>query len=159
VFQLGAQNQETEVVFIGIGTEAPQVQLHVVGDFRVTGTKQFVQPHPTDPTKEIIYVALEGSEAGTYFRGTDRLVNGKSVIELPEHFGLVTSGDGLTVQLTPRGEWLQLYVARSDPRQLVVQEAQGRSGYFDYFVQGVRKGYERHEIVRTRQKNAEPACV
>jgi hypothetical protein len=81
------------------------------------------------------------------------------VIELPEHFGLVTSGDGLTVQLTPRGEWLQLYVARSDPRQLVVQEAQGRSGYFDYFVQGVRKGYERHEIVRTRQKNAEPACV
>lgn len=159
VFQLGAQNQETEVVFIGIGTEAPQVQLHVVGDFRVTGTKQFVQPHPTDPTKEIIYVALEGSEAGTYFRGTDRLVNGKSVIELPKHFGLVTSGDGLTVQLTPRGEWLQLYVARSDPRQLVVQEAQGRSGYFDYFVQGVRKGYERHEIVRTRQKNAEPACA
>ena len=115
-----------------------------------TKPKHFVQDHPTDPTKEIVYTSLEGSEAGTYMRGTWKLENGKAVIELPEHFSMVTSEDGLTVQLTPRGEWLQLYVVRLNTKQIVVQEAQGKSGQFDYFIQGVRKGYEHYEVVREK---------
>ena len=39
------------------------------GNQTITGTKSFVEPHPTDPTKVIRYVSLEGPEAGTYFRG------------------------------------------------------------------------------------------
>ncbi|KAA0252436.1 MAG: hypothetical protein EDX89_18435, partial [Acidobacteria bacterium] len=31
-----------------------------------SGTKSFLEPHPTDPGKMIAYVALEGPEAGTY---------------------------------------------------------------------------------------------
>jgi hypothetical protein len=34
-----------------------------------TGTKSFVEPHPTDATKLIKYVSIEGPEAGVYFRG------------------------------------------------------------------------------------------
>jgi hypothetical protein len=113
--------------------------------------KGFVQAHPTDPTKEIVYISLEGGEAGTYMRGTWKLDNGKAVIELPEHFGLVTSEDGLTIQLTPRGEWLQLYVVQLNTRQIVVQEAQGKSGQFDYLIQGVRKGYEHHEVIQEQK--------
>ncbi len=56
--------------------------------------------------------------------------------------------DGLTVQLTPRGEWLELYVVRVDPSELVVREAGGKSGSFDYLVQGVRQGYEHHATMR-----------
>jgi hypothetical protein len=139
------------------------MQLDKVGNLQVTGnitatgnitshgTKPFVQDHPTDPTKEIIYISLEGGEAGTYMRGTWKLDNGKAVIELPEHFSMVTSEDGLTVQLTPRGEWLQLYVVQVDTKQIVVQEAQGKSGQFDYHIQGVRKGYEHHEVIQEKK--------
>ncbi|HET9920047.1 MAG TPA: hypothetical protein VFQ30_09430, partial [Ktedonobacteraceae bacterium] len=123
----------------------------IPGTLSVNGAKHFVQEHPTDPTQEIVYTSLEGGEAGTYTRGTWKLEDGKAVIELPEHFSMVTSEDGLTVQLTPRGEWLQLYVAQLTTGQLIVQEAQGKSGQFDYLIQGVRKGYEHHEVIREKR--------
>jgi len=123
----------------------------IVRNLEATGTKNFVQPHPTDPTKEIVYVSLEGPEAGTYIRGTAELVDGEAVIELPEHFGLVTSDEGLTVQLTPLGGWLQLYVVERSPRRLVVREANGKDGRFDYLVQGVRRGYEGHQVIRDKE--------
>ena len=125
--------------------------VQVNGNFSATGTKAFVQAHPTDPSREIVYVALEGGEAGTYVRGTGTLVNGKAVLALPEHFGLVTATEGLTIQFAPRGEWLQLYVVELDATQAVVREAQGKSGEFDYFICGVRKGYEQHEVLRTKR--------
>jgi hypothetical protein len=50
-------------------------------------------PDPSDPGKEIVYVALEGGEAGTYVRGTGQLNDGKAVLALPEHFRLVTAAD------------------------------------------------------------------
>jgi hypothetical protein len=124
--------------------------VQVNGNFSATGTKAFVQAHPSDPSREIVYVALEGGEAGTYVRGTGQLQSGKAVLALPEHFGLTTT-EGLTVQLTPRGEWLQLYVVELDTAQLVVREAQGKNGAFDYFICGVRRGYEQHEVLRTKR--------
>ncbi|MBI1744105.1 hypothetical protein HYR54_13710, partial [Candidatus Acetothermia bacterium] len=78
------------------GSVSSNMELSSAGDLFVTGTKSFVQDHPTDPTKQIVYVALEGGEAGTYVRGTGQLVNGEAVIELPEHFGLVTNDQRLT---------------------------------------------------------------
>jgi len=30
-----------------------------------TGTKNFIEPHPTDASKKIRYVSLEGPEAGS----------------------------------------------------------------------------------------------
>lgn len=135
---------------VGIGTSSPTEHLHVVGNLLVTGTKSFAHAHPTDPTKEITYVALEGGEAGTYIRGTSKLINGKAVIELPKHFSLVTSENSLTVQLTPRGEWLQLYVGQLNTKQIVVHEGKGKSGQFDYLVQGVRQGYEHHQVTREK---------
>ena len=123
--------------------------VRVEGDLSVAGAKGFVQPHPTNSTQEIVYVSLEGGEAGTYARGTGLLSDGRAVIDLPEHFGLVTSDRNLTVHLTPRGQWLQLYVESLGTDRCVVREAQGRSGTFDYIVHGVRRGFEDHEPVRT----------
>jgi hypothetical protein len=114
--------------------------------------KNFVESHPTDPTKEIVYVSLEGPEAGVYERGTARLIDGRATIRLPEHFALVASEEGLTVQLTPRGQWLQLYTERLNTAQCVVGEAHGNSGEFDYLIQAVRKGREDHEVIRTRSR-------
>jgi hypothetical protein len=142
---------------VGIGTTSPAEKLDVIGNIRIdgnilkTGTNSFVQPHPTDPTKEIVYISLEGPEAGTYIRGTAQLVNGEAMISLPEHFSLVTSDEGLTVQLTPVGEWLQLYVVEKGTHHVIVHEANGKNGQFDYMVQGVRKGYENHQVIQEKE--------
>jgi hypothetical protein len=131
--------------------------VNVPGNFSVNGQKNFVQEHPSDPDKQIVFVSLEGDEAGTYTRGTWKLEEGKAIIDLPEHFGMVTSDDGLSIQLTPRGQWLQLYVVQLTTSQVIVQEAQGKSGQFDYFIQGLRKGHEHHEVIQKKDniKNEE----
>lgn len=125
------------------------------GDLIVNGTKYFVQSHPTDATKEIAYACLEGPESGTYVRGSAEMVNGKAVIALPDHFGMVTGAKGLTVQLTPRGSWMELYVTDATVAQVTVAEAQARSGRFDYLVQGVRLGYEDRPVIRERRAAGE----
>jgi hypothetical protein len=133
--------------------------VQVDGNLSVTGTKAFVHAHPTDPEREIVYVALEGGEAGTYARGSGQLERGEAVLALPEHFGLVTDPSGLTVQLTPHGQWLQLYVLELTTAQLVVREVAGRSGTFDYLVHGVRRGSEPHQVIRTTSVERAPVAA
>jgi hypothetical protein len=123
------------------------------GNLTVTGIKNFLEPHPTDPTKEIAYSALEGGEAGTYLRGTATLICGGAQITLPEHFALVTEPEDLTIQFTPRDTWLQLYVVKLTTTHFVIKEAQNRSGTFDYFIQGTRKGYAQKEVIREKTTN------
>jgi len=122
------------------------------GSIFKTGTVSFVQAYPPDLTKQIVYISLEGPEAGTYFRGTASLVNGKAVIALPDHFSMVTNDEGVTVQLTPLGEALQLFVLEKTAKQIVVREATGKNGKFDYLVQGIRKGFENHQVIQDKLK-------
>ena len=89
-----------------------QGKSYVNGDFTATGAKFFAEPHPTDPTKEIRYVCLEGRESGTYFRGTGRIVNGFATIDVPGDFRDVTSSEGLTAVVTPVGALAVLAVVR-----------------------------------------------
>lgn len=122
------------------------------GNITAKGTKNFVQEHPNDPSKEIVYVSLEGGEAGTYVRGSARLANGEATISLPDHFELVTSSNGLTAQVTPRENCNGLYVTSLSPNKIIVKELlNGTSKVtFDYFVQGVRKGFEGHQVIRDK---------
>jgi hypothetical protein len=122
----------------------------VTGNFTVTGgTKNFAVVDPADSKKALYYAALEGPEAGTYYRGTARTHNGEIVIELPGHFSRLTEAQRMTVQLTPVGGWGQLYVAERTPEKLVVRTAPGSADLeFDYLVQGVRKGYLDFEVER-----------
>nr|BAL57723.1 hypothetical conserved protein [uncultured Acetothermia bacterium]BAL59051.1 hypothetical conserved protein [Candidatus Acetothermum autotrophicum] len=123
----------------------------ITGRLEVRGEKRFVEPHPLDPSKEIVYSSLEGPEVGTYFRGTAHLQDGEAKIELPQHFDFVTEPEGLTVHLTPVGEWLQLYVVQKSTKQIIVREAQGKNGTFDFLIQGIRKGYRDSEVIRDRR--------
>jgi len=126
----------------------------VAGNFNCTGTKLFVQQHPTEPDKEIAYVSLEGGEAGTYTRGASKLENGVATVELPEHFGLVTNAEGLTAQITPRGPvQSMLYVESVTPTHLIVKASNpaDKDVRFDYLVNGVRSGFEDHQVIRDKQ--------
>ncbi|MCK4660110.1 MAG: hypothetical protein KAV82_11365 [Phycisphaerae bacterium] len=123
----------------------------VNGNFLATGgSKEFVQPHPTDPAKEIVYVCLEGGENGVYVRGTGQLSSGQMEIELPKHFALVATEEGITAQVTPIEDCRGLFVVEKNPRRIVVRESQGGTSdtRFDYLVMGVRRGYEEHEVIR-----------
>jgi hypothetical protein len=126
------------------------------GDYGIysNGTKSFVQEHPTDPSKSIVYASLEGGEAGTYYRGSGELEDGVAIINLPEHFGLVTEEEGLTVQVTPREDCNGLYVAEVTTTSIVVKELQGgtSNARFDFFINGIRTGYKDFQIVTDRDE-------
>ena len=124
--------------------------LYIEGNLTASGTKNFIQEHPTNPDKAIVYTALEAGEAGTYIRGSSALVKGRAIIDLPEHFGLVTNNEGLTVQVTPTGLCNGLYVASKSNAQIEVVELAGGASNtsFDWIIYGVRKGYENYEVIR-----------
>jgi hypothetical protein len=110
------------------------------GNIGATGTKSFIEPHPTDPTKEIRYVSLEGPEAGTYFRGTGRTHKGFATIEVPDSFRMVTAERGLTVVVTPIGELAQVAAISKGLDKIVIQSSKDVT--FDYVVNGVRKAFQ-----------------
>ena len=121
----------------------------IPGNLTVTGVKNFAVVDPADETKALYYTALEGPEAGTYFRGTAKTVDGEVVIELPGYFSRITENERMTVQLTPVGAPGQLYIASKSPEKLVIKVANGGTDLeFDYLVQGVRKGYLDYQVER-----------
>jgi hypothetical protein len=116
------------------------------GNSGATGSKHFVEPHATDPSKVILYSSLEGREVGTYFRGTSRIVNHQAVIEVPEDFRMVTDEEGLTVQLTPVGDLATLAVVSQDLNHIAVKASKDVT--FHYLVQGVRRAFKDLQPVR-----------
>ena len=111
-----------------------------LGNLAASGTKAFIEPHPTDPSKVIRYVSLEGPEAGTYFRGTEQTSDGEAFIEVPESFRIVTDEEGLTVQLTPVGDLATMAVISQDLKQVRVRAS--KEVRFHYLVQGVRRAFK-----------------
>lgn len=122
-----------------------------------TGTKSFVEPHPTDPGKVVQYVSLEGNEAGTYFRGRARFQNGIARIRVPEDFRIVTDPDGLTVQITPIGGMASVGVLRIGLDEIVAQSS--RDLEFSYMVNGVRRAYPRVQPIAENAKFFVPASA
>lgn len=140
----------------GLEIHAPifdtDIALSVDGDIESTGTltamtKNFVHPHPLDPEKEIRYVCLEGPENGTYFRGSSRTQSGSAIVNLPDHFSLLTKEEGITVQVTARGP-ARIWVEEKTSSQLVIRSDEDVE--FDFLVQGLRKGFDNFDPI---QKN------
>jgi hypothetical protein len=118
---------------------------NITQDFYVIGSKNFVEPHPMDPAKEIHFASLEGPESGTYFRGKAELVRGTATIPVPESFRLVTDSDGITVSLTPVGELATLAVMKVTLNEIEVQGS--RDVEFHYMVNGVRKSQKDYQSI------------
>ncbi|HKD10451.1 MAG TPA: hypothetical protein VKE50_00175 [Thermoanaerobaculia bacterium] len=110
------------------------------GDFGASGAKHFVEPHPSDPHRVIVYTSIEGRTADTYFRGTGRFVDHAAVIEVPEDFRIVTDESGLTVQITPIGGPASTWVETRDLYRVVVRSSSDVE--FDYLIQGVRRAFK-----------------
>ena len=118
---------------------APAWAVYSGGNFGASGSKNFVEPHPTDASKEIRYASLEGREVGTYFRGSGHLNHGVATIEVPADFKMVTSADGLTVVATPMGELATIACISKSLDRIVMRGSADVD--FDYTVSGVRKAF------------------
>ena len=110
------------------------------GDYGGNGAKYFVEPHPRQADLVIRYVALEGPESGTYFRGKGKFQNGLATIEVPEDFRMVTDEEGLSVQVTPIGEMASFAVLRVGLDRIVVKSS--KNVEFFYMVNGVRRSHK-----------------
>jgi hypothetical protein len=126
--------------------------IYADGNIYKSGSVSFVKDHPTDPTKEIVYVCLEGGETGTYTRGSAQLTNGEATVKLPDDFRLVTSSEGITVQVTPTGDCKGIYVSKKSNSTIVVAELGGgkSDATFDYLVNGIRIGYEDYQPIQDK---------
>jgi hypothetical protein len=110
------------------------------GNLGGSGTKSFIEPHPTDSSKVIQYISLEGAEPGTYFRGKGKFERGTARITVPEDFRMVTDAEGLTVQITPIGGMASVGVMKADLNEIVVQSS--RNLEFYYLVNGIRRSHK-----------------
>ncbi|WP_135851860.1 hypothetical protein [Halorussus salinus] len=126
-------------------------KVYVDGNLEVTGQKNFVQTVDTaDGRKEVAYTAVEADQAQTETTGVAELDGGRAEIDLPEHFGMVTSDDeDLVVQLTPYEiDVPGLAVTERTTDRIVVESRDGTGDFeFSYTVRGVREGYEETEVV------------
>jgi hypothetical protein len=121
------------------------------------GTVSFTEPHATDASKKIVYVALEGNEAGTYFRGRGKFQNGTATIDLPDDFRMVTQPDGLSIQVTPIGEMATVAVSQIGLERIVVKGS--RNVEFFYTVNGVRRGYGDFQPIVANDKDYMPVSA
>ncbi len=126
--------------------------IRVTGDFDVDGNKNFVEPVETDEgEKEVVYTASEAAEARTEASGVAKVEDGRAVIELPDHFGWVTSDDEpLVVQTTPYAdEPVQPQVTERSTDRIVIEDFAGVDEYeVAYTVKGTRVGQEDKQVVR-----------
>ncbi len=109
-------------------------------------TKNFVAPHPADPSKEIVYTSVEAPTADIYFRGSGRLVNGIARIEVPEHFRLSAREGSYATTVTPVGGRAQVWVEEEGPRGVVI--AGSGDAAFHYVVWAERDAVESESPVR-----------
>lgn len=132
--------------------------LTIQGNFNVSGSKNFIHPHPTDTDKVIRYVATESGEALTLAQGSAKTVNGEVTIKLPEHFSLVTSKEvPVRVIVTPKGAPVLLYTKEENKGQIVVAMKKSdftefRDVEFAYQVTGVRDGFVGQEVIIAAEK-------
>ena len=120
-----------------------------------TGAVSFVQNHPDDASKVIVYTAPESSDVATFTRGSAQLTAGEARVALDPTFAWVTNPEiGLTVHLTPRGDAVALAVRSITSESLVVVGPPGSDASFDYLVFGLRLGFEETVPVQPKQFDA-----
>jgi len=123
------------------------------GDLQLDGTKNFVQTVDTTAgQKEVHYNAVESGTAHTEVTDTAEMDDGHGLVELPDHFGMVTSEEEpLTVQVTPHAEErVHPQIVETSTEWISVEDfGDGPQDYrFSYTVKGVREGFEDEDVVR-----------
>lgn len=136
---------------VGIGTASPVEALDVVGNVKVSGhfsaaTKSFRIPHQSKDGY-LQYGVVESNEHGVYVRGK----TSQETILLPEHWDWLVDENSVTVQVTPIGKSMNLYVEQQNNLSVKIG---GVQGFYNYTIYGTRKDVE-SLIVEAKQLETE----
>jgi hypothetical protein len=72
---------------------------NITGEVTYNTTKTFVINHPTKPSNYLVHAAIEGPEAGVYYRGEAKIENNKFVkVSLPDYVSAFANN--FTIQIT-----------------------------------------------------------
>ena len=127
----GALGFKAGAVNYGVFSEG---DAHVAGTFTAT-TKSFVQPHPTDASKEIRYVSLEGPQSEIYLRGTAQVSQGVTRIPIPEHFRFVADPATYSTLVTPVGDMASVAVVSEGDGGIVVRASRNVKVHYVVFAE------------------------
>ena len=120
---------------VGIGLSNPQFELEILGEISATN-KSFVINHPTKPNMKLRYGSLEGPENGVYVRG---ILIGNNIIETPDYWVGLVDPYTFTVDLTPIGNFAQLYVQKIENYKVYVGNSSAFNTHCFYTVWAERK--------------------
>lgn len=148
----GDANKGAIAVCDAAGTQRAIMYVNAAGQGIFAGNqKLFVEDYPGRPGTKIVYVSLEGDEAGMYNRGVAHLVAGRATIELPEHFSVLALAESITVQLTPVSlDSKGVGVASISAPRIEIGELMGGTGSYDvhYVVTAKRAKHADHQVVQ-----------
>ncbi|UCE18987.1 MAG: hypothetical protein JSV84_01155 [Gemmatimonadota bacterium] len=109
-------------------------------------TKSFRIDHPSEPDLDLVHGCLEGPESGVYYRGKAQLIDGESVVMLPDYFEALTREEDRTVLLTPIGkEPFTMSCSEVADGQFTVYGTKP-DGKFFWEVKAVRADVDRLEV-------------
>ena len=99
--------------------------------------RPFDMPHPNKKGWRLRHVCIEGPEIAVYCRGK---VGEDGIINLPSFWEGLVNIDDMTINLTPRGNWQELYVKEIvDGKQvMVMNNITGGKVNADYHITGRR---------------------
>jgi len=126
--------------------------LTIDGNLAVTGNKAFVIDHPTRPGYSLAHSSLEGPEAGVYYRGESQLVNGETIIELPDYFEALARKENRTVYLTAKGTQPYLLSASEVIDNKFKVYGTKQDGKFFWEVKAIRSDIETLEVERLKKE-------
>lgn len=103
--------------------------------------KGFDMHHPTKKGWRLTHICIEGPEAAVYYRGK---LQGSNYIELPEYWRGLVDSETITVQLTPIGNYQELYYEISDwGTKIKVLNNAGSAVNCSFVVFGERKDVDK----------------
>lgn len=106
--------------------------------------KAFNIPHPSKPNYRLIHACIEGPEAGVYYRG--RLENDNKIV-LPDYWQNLINPESITVNLTPRRHYQELYVKSIEWGKIInVVNNGGGSIDCDYIVYAERIDVDKLQV-------------
>lgn len=118
--------------------------VNVNGIISATNLKTFNIPHPSKPNYRLIHACLEGPEAGVYYRG--RLENDNKIV-LPDYWQNLINPESITVNLTPRRHYQELYVKSIEWGKIInVVNNGGGSIDCDYIVYAERIDVDKLQV-------------
>lgn len=146
----GIRNVNGKAVVSGLLTAGKIVTPKITAAFGAFASvaapfKKFDIPHPTKGEGwRLAHTCLEGPEVGVYCRG---VLEGKTVIELPDYWRGLVRQDSITVNLTPKETYQELYYEIIDwGTKIKVKNNASAPVNCSYTIYGERKDVERIQV-------------